>query len=103
MKTYLEPVYKLQADYTSYHNHKLPLEEMIVDPPKTPVKAEPRPPSVVVSEQEKILNRIMSTRIEEKRDKKRKKKHKKKSKSKQHDQVSTEDLMSSGEEITGQN
>jgi hypothetical protein len=103
MKTYLEPVYKLQADYTSYHNHKLPLEEMIVDPPKTPVKAEPRPPSVVVSEQEKILSRIMSTRIEEKRDKKRKKKHKKKSKSKQHDQVSTEDLMSSGEEITGQN
>ena len=28
MKTYLEPLYKLQADYTSYHNHKLPIDEM---------------------------------------------------------------------------
>ncbi len=85
MKTYLEPVYKLQADYTSYHNHRLPFEEVLVETPKTPVKAEPRATSVVVTEQEKILSRIMSTRIEEKRDKKRKKKHKKKSKSKQHD------------------
>ena len=26
MKTYIDPLYKLQADYTSYHNHKLPID-----------------------------------------------------------------------------
>jgi hypothetical protein len=36
MKTYLEPVYKLQADYTSYHNHRLPIDEM----PNSAVKDE---------------------------------------------------------------
>lgn len=29
MKTYLEPLYKLQPDYTSYHNHKLPIDEIL--------------------------------------------------------------------------
>ena len=39
MKTYLDPLYKLQADYTSYHNHKLPIDEMVGEQ-KVPVKKE---------------------------------------------------------------
>lgn len=81
MKTYLEPVYKLQPDYTSYHNHRLPIDEA-KEEERIVVKREPKVqneiPDKHKSEQEKILSKIMNTmNNEKKRDKKKKKKHKK--------------------------
>lgn len=62
MKTYLEPLYKLQADYTSYHNHKLPIDDIAV---KEEVKKEPKEAKEVVvkrTEQDKLLSKLMASK-----------------------------------------
>jgi hypothetical protein len=107
MKTYLEPLYKLQPDYTSYHNHKLPIDEILGLGEKLEplVKKEPRGDSTgtkaVKSEQDKLLSKLMNVIVEskdKKKDKKRKKKNKKKDRK---SGVETEEMISEGRVSSG--